>query len=257
MQTSSKVERRVAPSRREFRREFADEGRPVVVERALAGWRALDRWTFTWFTEHHGHLVVPVQTWPTSSFADVRFERITLAEYVERLRDPSGREGRLHLAGHHLLQDVRGLWDDIAVPPYVDQLGPDQPFVFLSGKGTRTPLHYDLCHNFYVQVHGRKRFVLFAPSQRALLHAPPRWRRAGWTSPVDVEAPDYSRHPRARSAQASEVVLEAGEALLIPGGYWHAVHSLDDSIAVAFFWEHSLRQRAVRALLRIVGRPTT
>ena len=192
-----------------------------------------------------------------SSFAHVEFERMKLSQYLDRIHDSVADGTQLHLAGHCMLRDAATLWDDISVPPYVGRLGDDQPFVFFSGKGTRTPLHHDLCHNFYAQVSGRKRFLLFSPDQRHLLHAPPRWQRSAWTSPVDVDAPDYLVHPLARHARPLEVVLKPGDALFLPGGYWHAVRSLDDSIAVAFFWEHGLRQRATRALLRAIGRPTT
>ena len=39
-----------------------------------------------------------------------------------------------------------------------------KPYVWLSQGGWTTPLHYDMHHNFYHQLRGRKRFVLLPPS---------------------------------------------------------------------------------------------
>ena len=53
-----------------------------------------------------------------------------------------------------------------------------------------TPLHYDLLHNFYVQVYGRKRFVLTAPQawRDAYLfpriHPTSRMSQVPWTDPA-------------------------------------------------------------------------
>jgi hypothetical protein len=38
----------------------------------------------------------------------------------------------------------------------------------------------------------------------------------------------------------------------LPGGYWHTVKTIEDSVAVAFFWEYGLRQRAARQLLKVI-----
>jgi ribosomal protein L16 Arg81 hydroxylase len=55
-------------------------------------------------------------------------------------------------------------------------------------------------------------------------------------SPVDAEDADLRRFPRYAKAQPIEFVIEPGEILFIPAGWWHHVRALDPSISMNFFW---------------------
>jgi lysine-specific demethylase 8 len=92
--------------------------------------------------------------------------------------------------------------------------------------------------NFFVQVRGRKKFMLYAPDEAPRLHYPepsfPHYHLH--FSPVTVEDPDLARHPRFREARGVELVVEAGQVLHIPSGWWHYVRGLEPSISLNFWW---------------------
>ena len=55
-------------------------------------------------------------------------------------------------------------------------------------------------------------------------------------SAVDPEQPDDARHPRFRDATAFTATLSDGDTLFIPRGWWHHTRSLDDAVAMNFWW---------------------
>lgn len=114
-------------------------------------------------------------------------------------------------------------------PAYFDRMGP--PRYWLGPAGTITPLHCDYDDNVFAQVWGRKRIMLAPPHHEPFLYV----REANpvlFGSPVDAEAPDFERYPLAREATLIEVVVEPGEMLYVPAGWYHQVHALDFSLSV-------------------------
>ena len=51
---------------------------------------------------------------------------------------------------------------------------------------------------------------------------------------IDVENPDWARHPRFRHAVPWKTTLEAGEVLYLPYAWWHWVRGMEVSISVNF-----------------------
>ena len=113
--------------------------------------------------------------------------------------------------------------------------------------GTVTPVHYDHHAGLLVQAVGRKRVLLWPPSARELLHAPPAGSPLDNTSPYDPEPPrddeggggDGGVPPEdaaALRACCECVELAPGDALLIPQGWWHYARSLSVSFSVSFWW---------------------
>jgi len=78
-------------------------------------------------------------------------------------------------------------------------------------------------------VYGRKEFTLVSP-----FYTPRLYNDNGFYSSVDPKHPDYGRHPKFEGVDQLEILLEPGEALLIPVGWWHRVESLDVCISLSF-----------------------
>src|SRR5207237_9127562 len=90
----------------------------------------------------------------------------------------------------------------------------------------------------------RKRWLLFPPGRasrvdtRGLFSGMPNFAR------VDPEHPDYERYPRFRGLKAVGGVVEPGETLFIPRGWWHHTRTLDDAVSMNFWWGGQLVQLA-------------
>lgn len=108
------------------------------------------------------------------------------------------------------------------------------------GNRTRTAAHWDLPQNLACVVSGRRRFTLFPTGQIHNLYVGPLdFTLAGQpTSLVDLDEPDFERHPRFRQAldAAESAELEPGDALYLPSLWWHGVSSLDEFGAMINFW---------------------
>jgi hypothetical protein len=95
-------------------------------------------------------------------------------------------------------------------------------------------VHYDTYYNFYVQLVGRKRFVLLPPEEWVHLRLFPAMHPSGRQSQFDVSQ-------RLGSARALEVVLEPGQVLFLPPYWFHHVESVDASVSVNY-WTDSRDQ---------------
>ncbi len=245
--TLLEIERLEKPSRERFERDYVATHTPVVMRGLVDGWPAFNLWTPDYFRKHCGTRKVSVEIWDDGGpGADVathfkgRSEDMPLADYLDLIaRDDTGK--KYYLAQQPLEAVAPELMKDISplgyYPEWIRKLV--QPvLIFFGPKGTVTPYHYDPTHNILVQVKGRKKVVLVSPDQSRLLYHP--WKIPGFNrynySPVDPTLPDPERFPLYETTRRYEFVLEEGEALFIPIGWWHHVSSLAPSINVTFWW---------------------
>jgi tRNA wybutosine-synthesizing protein 5 len=105
-----------------------------------------------------------------------------------------------------------------------------------SSPGIRLWTHYDICDNLLVHVTGRKRVVLFPPTDVPCLYVD-----TSSSAVVDIDAPDFERYPAFRYTHPMECILEPGDILFIPALWFHNVESLEFAISVNFFW-HNLSE---------------
>jgi hypothetical protein len=114
-------------------------------------------------------------------------------------------------------------------PGYFAKMGP--PRYWLGPAGTVTPLHCDYDDNIFAQAWGTKRIFLAPPHHDAYLYV----REANpvlYGSPFDPERPDYDRYPLARGAALVECIVQPGEMLYVPAGWYHQVRALTFSLSV-------------------------
>jgi hypothetical protein len=71
---------------------------------------------------------------------------------------------------------------------------------------------------------GSKRFLLYPPHNAGFLYLK-QANPALAGSPFDPDAPDYAAFPLARQARQIECVVQAGELLFLPAGWFHHVRA--------------------------------
>lgn len=113
-------------------------------------------------------------------------------------------------------------------PAYFNKMGP--PRFWLGPAGTVTPLHCDYDDNIFAQIWGTKRIILSPPHHDEFLY-PKEANAILFGSPFDPEAPDFEKFPLAHQASMVEVVVNPGDLLYVPAGWFHQVRSLTFSLS--------------------------
>ena len=124
--------------------------------------------------------------------------------------------------------------------------------VWIGSPGVVTPLHHDAWPGILVQTEGRKRVAMYGPLDRpnlafrSPLHGAGRWSRLPGRS-ADADPAEF---PRLAHATRHEVVLEAGEALVIPPYWSHEMEAVTANISIPFRFRGRWRNWANPGFLR-------
>jgi len=114
------------------------------------------------------------------------------------------------------------------------------PAMFFGGAGSVTFLHYDidLAHIFHTHFNGRKHVILFDYKWRERLYCIPFATYA--LEDYDLENPDFKQFPALDGVEGQEAILEHGDTLFMPTGYWHWMKYLDGSFSISLrAWDKS------------------
>ena len=232
-----------AMSTEDFLQSHYAAGRPVVMKGAFDAWPARQKWTPDYILERCGDCEVSVQM---GREGNARYETqaeqhrkiMRLSEYIAALKaveTEGGSSNNFYItAGNSGVNEtaLAPLWPDTepALEAYLDTRSSSRNgFFWMGPRGTFTPLHHDLTHNFMAQVMGRKHIWLVNP-----LHTPSIYNQLHCFSDVDLRKVDFDRHPLMRDVEVFEHVLEPGELLFIPIGWWHQVVGVDTTITMTY-----------------------
>lgn len=223
----------------EFFRRYYLRHRPVLIRGAIAGSVAVRTWTPRRLAERFGEQRIEITA---GREGDPDYETnfrttatsVSLREFVDRLvAEPEGNDFYL-VARNDFFRNpaFRPLRRELGAP--ADIVDAETTLsgavkLWIGPAGTLTPLHFDQHSILFGQVFGRKRFWLIPP-----FDAPRLYLRRRFYSAVDMEAPDLIRYPRFAGARVTEVVVEPGDLLFLPAGWFHGVRSLDVSISATF-----------------------
>jgi len=234
-----------------FSSEFRRPGRPVVLKGLAAGFPAVARWSPAFFREHYGDVPVVTVDGSQRALADLEAgagsfhtEAMTVREQVDRML--AGRTDYVSFFGDLFSRDP-GLCEDIPLQQLEPLLSRKRfaanPLfkLFMGASGTSTPWHCAELQNLFVQIHGRKDWVLAPPSSTPCLD--PRitgWNQQYCHAMIDFRAPDLERFPLYRHTQLFHASLEPGDLLYIPPFWWHYVVNPTVSIGLALWWPNVL-----------------
>jgi hypothetical protein len=108
------------------------------------------------------------------------------------------------------------------------------------GNAAKVATHNDPTHNMAVVAAGRRRFTLFPPEAEAELYMGPAHPTPAGTpvSMVHVSSPDLELYPLFASAldKAQEAELLPGDAIFIPGDWFHHVEALESFNMLVNYW---------------------
>lgn len=229
-----------APSFQVFIDQYYSQHLPVILTGAIDHWPARSKWNPEYLAETVGDDLVEVQM-GRNKHKD--FERnshalkktISMREYAAMVQN-AGTSNDFYMTANNTSSShalIKSLYEDLGV--FGDQytnaadIG-NLSFLWFGPQGTFTPLHHDLTNNMLIQLHGRKKVTLIPAAQVPYIYND-RWVFSEIANPNEV---NLQKHPEWKNITPIECILEEGDALFIPIGWWHCVESLDVSISLSF-----------------------
>jgi hypothetical protein len=238
------IPRRERLSGDDFLQQYYRMNRPVIITGMLDNFPARSKWNLDYFAERFSDRIVEVQF---GRETDLQYEMNSIAlkrdmrfgDYIELVRT-CGNSNDFYMTANNDSRNreaLKELWEDVAaLPEYLTDDLARRGFFWFGPAGTITPLHHDLTNNFMMQIMGRKQVRLVAPYDLPRLYN----MRHCFTD-IDAKAVDLQRFPAMEGVTIHDCMLEPGEILFLPVGWWHHVEALDISVTIAttnFRWDN-------------------
>lgn len=224
---------------------------PVVVTDIAQDWPAMSEWTPESLATRFGDRKVKVYDARFAEPGKHYMGSVDTMRFDEFLRQIIGEGKDLRMFLYNIVTQIPELVNDVHFPKVDLRFSNNFVFSFFGCKNAVTPLHYDIDmgHVFHTAVFGRRHIRLFAPDQARLLYQHPFTVR----SYVDLQQPDFERFPALAQAEGYELVLEPGETLFMPAGYWHEFHYLDAGFGLSQRADSKAWSDRLRGLANLVA----
>lgn len=227
----------ISPS--DFRNNYYLPGKPVVIKQLAHQWPAYHKWNWDYFKQMVGEKRVGLYNnvksdayTPINTADDYK----TFGEYIDMIRrGPAGWRIFLFNIFDHAPELVKDFtWPEEYMKGFVKKY----PMLFTGGASSITHMHFDidLSHILHTQFAGKKRVLLFPFEEQHKLYRKPfevlsladfsNYYKGNGT-------PDYEKFPALKLAKGYEVILDHGDTLFMPAGYWHHMEYLESGFAMS------------------------
>lgn len=217
-------------TRKEFESTYLRPQKPVILRGLWKQYPAYDKWTMDYFKQSMGDIEVELfsskQANPSETLK-VAHAKMRFDKYLDLIeKEPTD----LRLFLFPVFKHKPELIKDFGYPKITGRYL-KIPFMFFGPAGSVTRMHQDidLSNVFLTQFAGKKRVVLFAPDQSELLYRLP----FNVHSTVDIDNPDYDTYPGLKFAEGCTGLLEHGDTLFMPSGYWHHIEYVEGGFGLS------------------------
>lgn len=218
-------------TRSEFEKNYYYPQKPVVIKGLMDPFPAGKKWNFQFFKEEMGDMEVGIFDGALEkvdrSYKEPHYY-LKFREYLEEIEKGPTKK-RLFL--FNPFKHNKKLMDDFEFPKICSGFLRSFPFMFFGGDGSVTRAHQDMDMScvFLTQFTGRKRVVLFDPKYSNLLYRFPY----NVHTAVNVDQPDFEKFPGLKYVEGQEVILEYGDTLFMPSGWWHHIEYLGSGFSMS------------------------
>lgn len=222
----------------DFQQRYYLTSTPVVITSLAKEWPAHTKWNWPYFKEIVGDKRVALYNnvksdayTPINKADDYK----TFGEYIDMIsRGPAGWRIFLFNIFDHAPQLTKDFtWPDYLMKGFVKKY----PMLFVGGATSITHMHFDIdmSHILHTQFVGRKKVLLFPYEEQRKLYRKPFevLSLADFSRYNESDNPDYKQFPALKLARGYEVILEHGDTLFMPAGYWHHMEYLDSGFAMS------------------------
>ena len=219
-----------------FKKNYYDPKKPLVIKGVAKEWPAYEKWDWDYFIDMIGEKEVGVyNNVKSDSYTPINTadDYMKFGDYLRKVKaGPLDLRIFLFNIFQHAPQIVKDFsWPDAYMKGFVK----NYPMLFVGGQGSITHMHFDIdmSHILHTQFIGKKRVLLFPHEEQYKLYRKP-WEVLSLANYANYqESFDYENFPATKLAQGYEVILEHGDTLFMPAGYWHHMEYLDAGFAMS------------------------
>ncbi|MCJ7465188.1 MAG: cupin-like domain-containing protein [Maribacter sp.] len=226
------IERVKDISKTEFIEKYHKPQIPVLLEGLTKNWPAYTKWNLEYIQQLAGDQLVPLyNNKPTKGKQNsaVPATEMRLYDYLELLKaGPTD----LRIFFYNILDKMPALANDFEYPDIGLKFFKRLPVMFFGGEGSKVLAHYDmdLADLMHFHFHGTKSVTLFSPGQSRYLYKVPFAVHNLET--IDMDHPDFEQYPALKNVIGIEVLMNHGDALYMPSGYWHYIKYLNGGFSI-------------------------
>ena len=223
----------------DFKNNYYRPEKPVIITELAKEWPAYKKWSWDYFKEIVGDKKVGLYNnvksdayTPINTADDYK----TFGEYIDMIQQgPAAWRIFLFNIFDHAPQLINDFtWPEHLMKGFVKKY----PMLFTGGQTSITHMHFDidLSHILHTQFAGRKRVLLFGYDQQHKLYRKPfevlsladfsNYNQGNGT-------PDYEKFPALKYAVGYDLILNPGDTLFMPAGYWHHMEYIDSGFAMS------------------------
>ena len=224
----------------DFKQNYYYPMRPLVIKNLAKAWPAYHKWTWDYFKGLVGDQKVGLynniksDAYTTINTAD---DYKTFGEYIDMIEDgPAAWRIFLFNIFDHAPQLIKDFtWPEHLMTGFVKKY----PMLFTGGQTSITHMHFDidLSHILHTQFAGKKRVLLFPHEEQHKLYRKPFevLSLVDFSNYYDIKNSkvDYDKFPALQAAKGFEVILNHGDTLFMPAGYWHHMEYLESGFAMS------------------------
>lgn len=189
------------------------------------------------------------QSSPDDKYGNFHHFDAPLALFLRACQPGSTPLKRLYIAQAQIIDLPKELQDDLPTPRLVQEAGKGDVYdanIWLGIPPTYTPLHKDPNPNLFVQLGNSKRVRVFPPKVGLSLFRHVQQNIGSSTSATFrgdemMQGPERKALDRAvwgneAPVEGFEAVVNAGDAVFIPKGWWHSFKSMGDGVNASVNW---------------------
>lgn len=227
-------------SKKDFLEKYYNAKKPLIIKDLAKQWPAYTKWNWKYFKELVGNQQVALyNNVKSDSYTPINTadDYKTFGEYIDMISaGPAGWRIFLFNIFDHAPQLINDFtWPEELMTGFVKKY----PMLFTGGASSITHMHFDIdkSHILHTQFVGRKRVLLFPYEEQYKLYRKPFevLSLADFSNYYDAKKSklDFNKFPAVQQAKGYEVILEHGDTLFMPAGYWHHMEYLDSGFAMS------------------------
>lgn len=240
----------------DFRTQYFEPRKPLIITGLSKNWPARDKWTWDYFKSIVGEKTVGVynnERAGAKTLVNGADDYIRFGDYLDMIQQgPVTLRIFLFNVFQHAPQLVSDFtWPDELAKGFLKKY----PMLFVGGAGSIAHMHYDidLSHIFHTQFIGRKRVLLLENNQSKFIYRMPLTVESAASFVNWRDQLDEANFPALRYARGYSTILEHGDTMFMPGGYWHHMEYLDGGFAMSLrALDHTLAGK-LNGLYHIAG----